>query len=123
MAKRWSTYRVYAKRPGGSWSYLGAESATSKTDAIRQFRSGHERGTKFKATRAGESREQFVNPSKRSVRKRVAAALKKYVRGNPPRVKGRKVKGGGRAVSLKNFTGTVVKKANGQVQIIGKGRK
>ena len=67
-------------------------------------------------------RRKARNPSKRSVRKRVSAALKKYVRGNPPRVKGRKVKGG-RAVSLKNFTGTVVKKANGQVQIIGKGRR
>lgn len=64
------------------------------------------------------------NAPKWRVRKRVAKALKKYVQGrkNPSSVKGRKVKGG-RAVTLKNFTGTVVRKANGQVQIVGKGRK
>lgn len=107
-----------------------------------------------------------ANPSKRSVRRRVAKALKKYVRGNagrrsirkhkkrlvrkeregalsmadaktlgllrglkgrrlqsnPPRVKGRKTKGG-RAVTLKNFTGTIVKKSDGTVQIVGRGRR
>jgi hypothetical protein len=41
---------------------------------------------------------------------------------NPPRVKGRKTKGG-RAVTLKNFTGTVVKKSDGTVQIVGRGRR
>ncbi len=35
---------------------------------------------------------------------------------------GRKVKGG-RAVSLKNFTGRVIRKSNGQVQIIGRGKR
>jgi len=110
--------------------------------------------------------------SKRKVRKRVAKALRKYVRGNaarrgsvahremlrrsaahrkerraaaahdeslryklsraqerlarmkgnPPRVKGRKTKGG-RAVTLRNFTGTVVKKSDGTVQIVGRGRR
>lgn len=93
--------------------------------------------------------------SKRKVRRRVAKALKKYVRGNagrrsirkskktiksalrslgihksrisatklnPPRVKGRKTKGG-RAVTLKNFTGTIVKKSDGTVQIVGRGRR
>lgn len=102
--------------------------------------------------------------TKRSVRRRVAKALKKYVRGNagwrktglgkrsiraskkrwlkrghtreeitrlikselkhknPPRVKGRKTKGG-RAVTLKNFTGTIVKKSDGTVQIVGRGRR
>ena len=39
--------------------------------------------------------------------------------GNPA---GRKVKGG-RAVSLKNFTGRVIRKSNGQVQIVGRGKK
>lgn len=104
--------------------------------------------------------------SKRSVRRRVAKALRKYVRGNPgwkrtglgersvkaskkrwlkrghsredvnrlvkqlrrkkhenpPKVKGRKVKGG-RAVTVRNFTGTIVKKADGTVQIVGRGKK
>lgn len=105
--------------------------------------------------------------SKRKVRRRVAKALRKYVRGNragtrkaeqrsrreglsprvaykmqhsanrrarrralggrigiqnPPRVKGRKTKGG-RAVTLKNFTGTIVKKSDGTVQIVGRGRR
>lgn len=41
---------------------------------------------------------------------------------NPPRVKGRKVKGG-RAVTVRNFTGTVVKKRDGTVQIVGRGRR
>jgi hypothetical protein len=66
------------------------------------------------------------NPSKRSVRKRVAAALKKWVRGNPHRVKGRKVKGG-RAVTLKNMKSvTITRHSNGAVSVRGvqlKGRK
>lgn len=107
------------------------------------------------------------NASKRSVRRRVAKALKKYVRGNagrfsirktkkrmkakerashsmgralydkgfttryiselkkrgnPPRIKGRKVKGG-RAITLRNFTGTIVKKSDGTVGILGRGRR
>jgi hypothetical protein len=65
------------------------------------------------------------NASKRKTRKRVSAALKKYLGSlkNPaPKTKGRKVKGG-RAVTLKGFTGTVTRKANGQVVIRGKGRK
>lgn len=41
---------------------------------------------------------------------------------NPPRVKGRKVKGG-RAVTLRNFTGTIVKKSDGTVGILGRGRR
>jgi hypothetical protein len=64
------------------------------------------------------------NPSKRRTRARVSAALKKYMAGlkNPSKAKGRKVKGG-RAVTLKNFSGTVTRKANGQVDIRGRGRK
>lgn len=53
-------------------------------------------------------------------------ALKKYVKkatqGNPKRVKGAKVKGG-RSVTLTNFTGRVIRKRNGQVQIIGRIKK
>lgn len=104
--------------------------------------------------------------SKRKVRRRVAKALRKYVRGNagrfsirkhkkrlvrkeregalsmadaktlgllrglkgrrlqsnPPHVKGRKTKGG-RAITLRNFTGTIVKKSDGTVQIVGRGRR
>lgn len=64
------------------------------------------------------------NPSKRKIQKRVSAALRKYLGSptNPSRAKGRKVKGG-RAVTLRNFTGTITRKANGQVVIRGKGRK
>ena len=61
------------------------------------------------------------NPSKRKTRKRVSSALKKWmakVKPNP----GRKVKGG-RAVSLRNFTGSVVRMSNGQVVIRGKGKR
>lgn len=52
-------------------------------------------------------------------------ALKKYIaslKGNPPRVKGRKTKGGGRSVTLKNFSGTVTKKG-GAVVIRGRGKR
>jgi hypothetical protein len=77
----------------------------------------------YSRSRTGEGRGKGKrNPSKRSVQKRVSKALKKFVRGNPPRVKGRKVKGG-RAVTLKNFTGTIVRKSDGQVEILGRGRK
>lgn len=78
---------------------------------------------------------QTITMDARDAGKRAAAKLEKALRSgqtrgivrsfeklNPSRVKGRKVKGG-RAVTLKNFTGTVVRKANGQVQIVGKGRK
>ena len=41
---------------------------------------------------------------------------------NPPRVKGRKVKGG-RAVSLRGFTGTIVRRSDGTVNILGRGRR
>lgn len=46
----------------------------------------------------------------------------KWRRANLPRVKGRKVKGG-RAVTLHNFTGTIVKRSDGTVQFLGRGRK
>jgi len=63
---------------------------------------------------------------KRNKGSRVMKALKKYVKkatqGNPKRIKGAKVKGG-RSVSLRNFTGRVIRKRNGQVQIIGRVKK
>jgi hypothetical protein len=52
---------------------------------------------------------------------RVRKALKKFVRANPRRVKGAKCSGG-RAVSLRNFTGRVIRKRNGQVIIVGRKR-
>lgn len=48
--------------------------------------------------------------------------IRKKAKLNPPRVRGRKVKGG-RAVTLRNFTGTIVRKADGRVEILGRGRK
>lgn len=62
--------------------------------------------------------------TKRKTRRRVGKAIRKYfdkLKGNPPRVKGHKVKGG-RAVTLRNFTGTVVKKGS-QVIIRGRGKR
>ena len=53
---------------------------------------------------------------------RVMKYVKKATQGNPKRIKGAKVKGG-RSVSLRNFTGRVIRKRNGQVQIIGRVKK
>ena len=63
------------------------------------------------------------NPSKRKTRKRVSNALKKWMKagGLAKKNPGRKVKGG-RAVSLRNFSGTITKKRNGQVVIKGRSR-
>jgi hypothetical protein len=47
---------------------------------------------------------------------------KQFPKNNPASVKGRKVKGG-RAVTLHNFTGSIIRKSNGQVEIKGRGRK
>ena len=81
------------------------------------------------ALKGWRNRSKKRNPVKRkrktSAKKRISSALKKYMRSlkNPaPKVKGRKVKGG-RAVSLKNFTGSVIRKSNGQVLIRGKAKK
>lgn len=63
--------------------------------------------------------------TKRKTRRRVAKALRGYLnklKGNPPRVKGRKGKGGARSVTLRNFTGTVTKRG-GQVIIRGRGKR
>lgn len=74
-----------------------------------------------RAALKGIRRKNAAKKRKPSARKRITAALKKYMR-NPAKVKGRKVKGG-KAVSLKNFTGTVIRKTNGQVVISGRGKK
>jgi hypothetical protein len=59
---------------------------------------------------------------KKSGGSRVMKALKKYVRkaakSNPAP---RRVKGS--VVRLRNFTGTVIKKRNGQIMILGRARK
>lgn len=98
-------------------TFLGYVEADTKAQAVRKAR---------REFRSPYVVPKFVsvqrNPSKRSVRKRVAKALKKFVRGNPARVKGRKVKGG-RAVTVRNFTGTIVKRSDGTVDILGKGRR
>ena len=85
------------------------------------------RRKKVVRSRARRTSRPRKNASKRTGRKRVSAALRKYLEReakhkNPSKVKGHKVKGG-RSVSLKNFTGTVTRKSNGQVVIRGRGRK
>lgn len=99
----------------------------AKDEASRLRAAGWKvRMRKARADRKGEwivYTEGRRNPSKRkkSASKRVSAALKKYMaslKKNP----GRKVKGG-RSVSLKNFTGSVIRKSNGQVVIKGKGKR
>ena len=108
--------------------------------SIQQFKKLLKQGTKGRMTQAdwrevvgvlgkdagpGVRRKAGMrNPSKRKTVKRVSAALKKYMASlkNPAKSKGRKVKGG-RAVSLRNFTGTITQKANGQVVIRGKGKR
>ena len=101
----------------------------AKAKAYAKRRSKEEPGTEFRVENiyTGKVIARYrngiqTNPAKRSASKRVSSALKKYLhslKGNP--AKGRKVKGG-RAVSLKNFTGTVTRTSRGQVQIRGKAR-
>ena len=77
----------------------------------------------FRKTKRAISKLSGGKAAARDWQKRMKALIKE--RGgkmNPPRVKGRKVKGG-RAVTVRNFTGTIVKKADGTVQIVGKGRR
>jgi hypothetical protein len=66
------------------------------------------------------------NPSKRkkkkSASKRMSSALKKWLGTQKNPGKGRKVKGG-RAVTVRNFSGTIVRKTNGQVVIHGRGKR
>jgi len=50
------------------------------------------------------------------------AELRRESRTNPKRVKGAKCNGG-RAVSLRNFTGRVIRKRDGTVQILGRMQK
>ena len=64
----------------------------------------------------------MAKKKKATIKKRITKALKKFVRGNPRRVKGAKC-AGGRAVTLRNFTGRVIRKRNGQVVIVGRVRK
>ena len=86
--------------------------------ALKGWRSRHRTGA--------VSRKRRRNVSKRKTLKRVGAALKKWIRGNPSRVKGRKVKGG-RAVTLRNMkTITITRHRNGAVSVRGlqlRGRK
>jgi hypothetical protein len=103
--RRYGTYRIFLKHPTEvGWTHVGDEWATSQTAAIRKFRqssSGIRRGDKFAARKVGD--DQY-NPA------------------NPRRVKGAKI-AGGRAVSLRNFTGRVIRKRDGTVQILGRTRR
>lgn len=73
------------------------------------------------AKKGWRNRTRRPNPSKRKTRKRISTAFKKFMKAGGLKNPGRKVKGG-RAVSLRGFTGTVTRKANGQVVIRGRSR-
>ena len=63
-----------------------------------------------------QARRTRPNPSKRKTRKRISAALKKYVRSENSRKNPSSVR-------LKGFTGTVVRTAGGQVIIKGRRKR
>jgi len=92
--KRVKVYEIYYSY-GGRGS-AGAVRATSKYEAI--YKAVMQWGGRSKDYRAVEEVS------------------------NPKRIKGAKVKGG-RSVTLTNFTGRVIRKRNGQVQIIGRIKK
>lgn len=94
MKRPWPEWMVYGSSVRGKWTKIGTIHASSRDGAISTFRRAHtfERGTKFKAVKLAS---------------------------NSSRVKGRKVKNG-RAVTLKNFTGTITRLAGGAVHIHGR---
>jgi len=105
--------------------YIYSIWATSRSAALRALKSKY--GGKFTRIRQypgiGKENPRRVNgKKKKSIKKRITRALKKFVRANPRRVKGAKCNGG-RSVSLRNFTGRVIKKRDGTVQILGRTRK
>jgi hypothetical protein len=110
--------------------YIYSIWATSRSAALRALKSKY--GGKFTRIRQypgiGKENPRRVNgKKKKSIKKRITRALKKFVRANPKRRIPRRVKGakcnGGRSVSLRNFTGRVIKKRDGTVQILGRTRK
>ena len=89
---------VHADDPKGSKYRVGSARAKVERENPGRF-------PKYWYTKAGFLKKRYRSQARRF---------------NP--VKGRKVKGG-RAVSLRNFTGTVVQKKDGSVNILGKGRR
>ena len=71
---------------------------------------------------AGRAKYGTKEMTRRSIAGKKKAARRRARRHNIGGVKGRKVKGG-RSVTLKNFTGTIVKKSDGTVDILGRGRR
>ena len=109
--------------------YIYSIWATSRSAALRALKSKY--GGKFTRIRQypgiGKENPRRVNgKKKKSIKKRITRALKKFVRANPSNPNPRRVKGakcnGGRSVSLRNFTGRVIKKRDGTVQIVGRTR-
>ena len=87
--KSWNTYDVWAKIPGGSWKHLGNESATSQAHAIRQFKPDFPKGTTFKARAWAKSRTNGKRKKKKTVTKRLGAALTRFLKKqNPGKMKG-----------------------------------
>lgn len=97
---------------------------------LRQTNAGPRSTRKSKKHMIARLREHWPTLSKAQLRRerdeinkiiRSGAAKSGVARRANP-VKGRKVKGG-RSVTLRNFSGTIVKKADGTVQILGKGKR
>lgn len=129
-------WKIQKRSAGGRWSSVRGAAG----DAGGRFRNAGGRRSKVSGKR-GNVKKRRRNAGPRSVRKtmkRLKAGgyvpVKRhrygpYYKGKPQRaknaparVKGRRVKGG-RAVSLRNFTGTIVRKSDGTVNILGRGRR
>ena len=126
MARRMRIYRGFelryshATREWGAWgdTYQGHIGPFSSLKALK---------SRIDALTGKKTNPRRVNgKKKKSIKKRITRALKKFVRANPSNPNPRRVKGakcnGGRSVSLRNFTGRVIKKRDGTVQIVGRTR-
>jgi hypothetical protein len=62
----YTEFKIWAKKPGGSWFAVSDEAATSRAKAIAKFRSfeGHRfpKGTKFQAKKRSDPEWIFNNP-------------------------------------------------------------
>jgi hypothetical protein len=123
--KKWSNPRRESLDGYNAWDYLSGDPPVfeTKAEAGRWMRSHQKGKDRYGVKALFKIVQARGNPSKRKTRKRVSTALKKWaaaggLKSNP----GRKLKGGGRAISLKNFTGRVIKKGN-QVFIEGRGKR
>lgn len=104
-------------RPFGQFSTRRAAEREAKL-----LRADNRRAGLKGAVKVVRSKENAGSFSSRKKKKRFKGLLtpRQHVKRN---VKGRKAKGGGRAVTLRNFTGTVVRRRDGTVDILGKGRR